>query len=99
VNATIKSYLAKTVRLWSARMVSSAGPLLALVLIWASIAQAAATSHLTRPTALKANEAAYVTDVTGKRVRIVGPRFYPNPTKGLTFPGRSATLPDRPKRQ
>lgn len=37
---------------------------------------------------------AYVTDVTGKRVRVVGPQFYPNP-KALTFPG-GRELPRRP---
>ena len=31
----------------------------------------------------------YITDVTGKTVRIVGGRFYTNPQKSLDFPGRS----------
>ncbi len=31
----------------------------------------------------------YITDVSGKRVRLVGPRFYPDSARALTFPGRS----------
>lgn len=30
----------------------------------------------------------YITDVTGKRVRLVGPRFYPDTAKAMQFPGR-----------
>ncbi len=68
---------------------------LALMLIWAGSAEAAPPNHPQRPPALKAKQATYITDVTGKRVRIVGPRFYPNPTKSLAFPGRGASPPDR----
>ena len=32
----------------------------------------------------------YITDVTGKKVRIIGGRFYSNPQKSLSFPGRPA---------
>ncbi len=32
----------------------------------------------------------YITDISGKRVRLVGPRFYPDSARVLTFPGRSS---------
>lgn len=32
----------------------------------------------------------YITDVTGKKVRLVGPRFYPDNARALDFPGRKA---------
>lgn len=31
---------------------------------------------------------AYIVDVQGNRVRLVGPRFYTNPARALDFPGR-----------
>ncbi|RWY67663.1 hypothetical protein EHI48_30745 [Rhizobium sp. WSM1325] len=34
----------------------------------------------------------YITDVSGKRVRLVGPRFYPDPARRLPLRGRSSTL-------
>ncbi len=30
----------------------------------------------------------YTTDVSGKKVRIIGHRFYANPQKSMSFPGR-----------
>ena len=36
----------------------------------------------------------YIMDVTGKRVRIVGSRFYANPRNQLDFPGRNRTISD-----
>ena len=30
----------------------------------------------------------YITDVSGKKVRLVGPRFYPDSARSLEFPGR-----------
>ncbi len=30
----------------------------------------------------------YITDVSGKKVRLVGPRFYPDSARALEFPGR-----------
>lgn len=30
----------------------------------------------------------YITDVSGKKVRLVGPRFYPDSARMLEFPGR-----------
>lgn len=30
----------------------------------------------------------YITDVSGKKVRLVGPRFYPDSARALDFPGR-----------
>ena len=32
---------------------------------------------------------AYITDVLGNRVRLVGPRFLTNPARALDFPGRN----------
>lgn len=31
----------------------------------------------------------YITDVSGRKVRLVGPRFYPDNTRALEFPGRA----------
>lgn len=30
----------------------------------------------------------YITDVSGKKIRLVGPRFYPDSARALEFPGR-----------
>jgi len=30
----------------------------------------------------------YITDVSGKKVRLVGPRFYPDSARALEFPGQ-----------
>ncbi|CAN7681773.1 hypothetical protein [Neorhizobium sp. LjRoot104] len=98
MKAALKFYTMKGVGVWSGQVGSASLPLFALMLLWASSTEAATLNQLKRSPALKAKEATYVTDPTGKRIRIVGPRFYPNPTKGLTFPGRGAKLPDRPKR-
>jgi hypothetical protein len=98
LNAALQFYISKSGGIRIGRIGGRPWLVLALMLIWAGSAQAAAPSPLQRPPALKAKEATYITDVTGKRVRIVGPRFYPNPTKILTFPGRGASSPDRPKR-
>lgn len=35
-----------------------------------------------------AGEVHYITDVAGKRVRLVGPRFYTDPATAMKFPGR-----------
>ena len=40
---------------------------------------------------------AYITDVQGNRVRLVGPRFLTNPARALDFPGRNE-LHGLPKR-
>jgi hypothetical protein len=32
----------------------------------------------------------YITDVSGKKVRLVGPRFYPDSARALEFPGRKS---------
>lgn len=97
LNAALQFYISNSVGMWTGRIGGAPRPVLALMLIWAGSAEAAAPNHLQIPPALKAKEATYITDVTGKRVRIVGPRFYPNPAKSLTFPGRGARLPDRPR--
>lgn len=34
----------------------------------------------------------YITDVQGRKVRLVGPRFYPDSARSLEFPGRPADL-------
>lgn len=34
----------------------------------------------------------YIVDVAGKKVRLVGPRFYPDNARALQFPGRVSTL-------
>lgn len=34
----------------------------------------------------------YITDVSGKKVRLVGPRFYPDSARALQFPGRAARV-------
>ena len=98
LNAAFQFYISKSEGMWTGRIGDGPWLVLALMLIWAGSAQAAAPNRLQIPPALKAKAATYITDVTGKRVRIVGPRFYPNPTKTLTFPGRGASSPDRPKR-
>jgi hypothetical protein len=35
-----------------------------------------------------ADEPHYITDVAGKRVRLVGPRFYTDTANAMQFPGR-----------
>lgn len=39
-------------------------------------------------TGASAEEPHYITDVTGKRVRLVGPRFYTDTANAMQFPGR-----------
>jgi hypothetical protein len=39
--------------------------------------------------ATSSEDATYIIDVVGERVRIVGDRFYTNPAKSLDFPGRA----------
>ena len=34
----------------------------------------------------------YITDVSGKKVRLVGPRFYPDNARALQFPGRAVSV-------
>ena len=34
----------------------------------------------------------YITDVLGRKVRLVGPRFYPDSARALKFPGRTSSL-------
>lgn len=34
----------------------------------------------------------YITDVSGKTVRLVGPRFYPDNARALQFPGRDSNV-------
>lgn len=97
MNGASQFYIPKCGGMWTGRISGARWLILALIPIWAGSAEAAAPNHLQIPPALKAKEATYITDVTGKRVRIVGPRFYPNPAKNLTFPGRGARLPGRPK--
>ncbi|CUX54454.1 MULTISPECIES: hypothetical protein [Agrobacterium] len=36
----------------------------------------------------------YITDVSGKKVRLVGPRFYPDSARALEFPGRGVQPPE-----
>lgn len=38
----------------------------------------------------------YILDVSGKRVRLVGPRFYTNPRNRLDFPGRDEPALENP---
>ena len=39
--------------------------------------------------AVTEDQPAYITDVQGNRVRLVGPRFLTNPARALDFPGRN----------
>lgn len=41
-------------------------------------------------------EPRYIIGPEGSSVRIVGPRFLPDPTRRLSFPGRPYTRPDGP---
>lgn len=34
----------------------------------------------------------YITDVRGRKVRLVGPRFYPDSARALEFPGRASSF-------
>lgn len=34
----------------------------------------------------------YITDVLGRKIRMVGPRFYPDSARALEFPGRTSSL-------
>ncbi|TAX63649.1 hypothetical protein ELI03_36105 [Rhizobium leguminosarum] len=63
-------------------------------------AEAGSQSVANASTKLEANRQAndvqvripvYITDVSGKRVRLVGPRFYPDPARRLPLRGRSST--------
>jgi hypothetical protein len=47
------------------------------------------SDHALVPTAL---EPRYIVDPDGRRIRLVGPRFLPDPEKKLLFPGRK--VPD-----
>lgn len=40
-------------------------------------------------------EVHYITDVAGKRVRLVGPRFYADPANAMQFPGRENPVLER----
>lgn len=71
---------------WFRRSVGTT--ILLLLLLLSRSANNACASPLSKRANPQAGEPTYITDVTGKRVRIVGPRFYPNPTKHLEFPGR-----------
>lgn len=57
-----------------------------------AFSQAFHTSSLTaqKPAVVAgaSDAASYITDVTGKRVRLVGPRFYPDTANAMQFPGR-----------
>ncbi|WP_455274456.1 hypothetical protein [Rhizobium herbae] len=44
-------------------------------------------------------EPQYIVDVEGKRVRLVGRRFYTNPVKSLDFPGRIKHSPIKLEKQ
>ena len=33
----------------------------------------------------------FITDLRGRRIRLVGPRFFPDPEKRLVFPGRTTS--------
>lgn len=61
-----------------------------ILLVMSRCGNDASASPLLKGANAQAGEPSYIIDVTGKRVRIVGPRFYPNPTKNLEFPGRNA---------
>lgn len=37
-------------------------------------------------------ERRFITDLRGRRIRLVGPRFYPDPEKQLMFPGRTGNI-------
>lgn len=39
-----------------------------------------------------ADEPHYITDVAGKRVRLVGPRFYTDTANAMQFPGREKSV-------
>lgn len=54
----------------------------ALIFLFVDGAEAAAPPTARPPQSSAAKEVTYIVDVTGERVRIVGPRFYPNPAKG-----------------
>lgn len=69
----------------------------AFLVILVSGAEAAAPPTAQPPKSSAAKEATYIVDVTGERVRIVGPGFYPNPAKGLIFPGRNLNSQHQPK--
>jgi hypothetical protein len=36
-------------------------------------------------------EHGFITDPRGRRIRLVGPRFFPDPEKRLVFPGRTTS--------
>ncbi|NEJ02623.1 hypothetical protein [Rhizobium ruizarguesonis] len=58
-----------------------------------SVANAATKLHANRQANdVKLGKPVYITDVSGKRVRLVGPRFYPDPARALPLRGRSSTL-------
>ena len=68
----------------------------AVIVLLVSSAEAAKPQK-DQPPQFAARKSTYIIDVTGERVRIVGPRFYPNPARGLIFPGREAGPQHQPK--
>ena len=71
--------------------------IVAMVLVGASSAAAAppakgaleARAMQSGAVAVTEEQPAYITDVLGNRVRLVGPRFLTNPARALDFPGRN----------
>ena len=71
--------------------------IVAMVLLGASSAAAAppakgaleARAMQSGAVAVTEEQPAYITDVQGNRVRLVGPRFLTNPARALDFPGRN----------
>ena len=71
--------------------------IVAMALIGASAAAAAPPAKgALEPKAIRSEtvaatekQPAYITDVQGNRVRLVGPRFLTNPARALDFPGRN----------
>ncbi|MGK9039533.1 hypothetical protein KXS05_04125 [Rhizobium sp. SA279] len=60
-------------------------PAIAQPLEVSTLAVSSADSIPLSPKAVTPN---YITDVSGKKVRLVGPRFYPDNARALEFPGR-----------
>lgn len=69
-------------------------PVFAIVAVMPAAAQPVEVSRLETSKTPKSQIAPpvtapnYITDVSGKKVRLVGPRFYPDSARALEFPGR-----------
>nr|WP_314092370.1 hypothetical protein [uncultured Shinella sp.] len=55
----------------------------------ASLERPVFVHHTAEETSARKGKPTYITDVTGRHIRLVGPRFLTNPANAIAFPGRT----------